>query len=136
MPRGGGQAPAAAAADPAPLLLLNVERPLRRTPQIAHLRSERDILRGLDHAAMVRLHGCCQDAQCVYFVLEFVPGEWAGGGCRAAGAVRWKWRGRAGEAAARPSGQRAAAADLRSSPSTACPPPPPPLPQAASSSGT
>lgn len=42
--------------------------------QIAHLRSERDILRQLDHPLLVRMHGCCQDEQCAYFVLEYVPG--------------------------------------------------------------
>ena len=42
--------------------------------QISHLRSERDILRLLDHPLLVRMHGCCQDEQCVYFVMEYVPG--------------------------------------------------------------
>jgi protein kinase X len=43
--------------------------------QISHLRSERDILRSLDHPLLVRMHGCCQDEHCVYFVMEYVPGE-------------------------------------------------------------
>ncbi|KAI3436823.1 hypothetical protein D9Q98_006233 [Chlorella vulgaris] len=42
--------------------------------EIAHLRSERDILRQLDHSLLVRMHGCCQDQQCVYFIMEYVPG--------------------------------------------------------------
>ena len=45
-----------------------------RQQQLAHLRSERDILRQLDHPLLVRMHGCCQDAACVYFVMEYVPG--------------------------------------------------------------
>lgn len=43
--------------------------------QIAHLRCERDILRQVDHPLIVRLKGSCQDAQCVYFFMEYVPGE-------------------------------------------------------------
>lgn len=42
--------------------------------QIAHLRSERDILRGLDHPLLVRMLACFQDEQCVYLVMEYVPG--------------------------------------------------------------
>ncbi|PRW56166.1 cAMP-dependent kinase catalytic subunit beta isoform X6 [Chlorella sorokiniana] len=45
-----------------------------KNQQIAHLRSERDILRALDHPLLVRMHGCFQDEQCVYFVMEYVPG--------------------------------------------------------------
>ncbi|KAL4424995.1 hypothetical protein ABPG77_002880 [Micractinium sp. CCAP 211/92] len=45
-----------------------------KNQQISHLRSERDILRLLDHPLVVRMLGCCQDDQCVYFVMEYVPG--------------------------------------------------------------
>ena len=41
-----------------------------------HRGSERDILRQLDHPLLVRMHGCCQDEQCVYFIMEYVPGGW------------------------------------------------------------
>ncbi len=42
--------------------------------QMGHLRCERDILRGLDHPLIVRLKGSCQDEDCVYFFMEYVPG--------------------------------------------------------------
>jgi protein kinase X len=42
--------------------------------QVAHLRSERDVLLALDGPAYVRLLGVFQDAECVYFALEYVPG--------------------------------------------------------------
>ncbi|PSC72692.1 AGC kinase [Micractinium conductrix] len=45
-----------------------------KNQQISHLRSERDILRLLDHPLVVRMHGCCQDEQCVHFVMEYVAG--------------------------------------------------------------
>lgn len=44
------------------------------TTQIAHLRSERDILRLLDSPLLTRLHGVAQDERCVFFVLEYAPG--------------------------------------------------------------
>lgn len=47
-----------------------------RTPsaQVAHLRSERDVLRLVEHPLVVQLVGVCQDEHCVYFITEYVPG--------------------------------------------------------------
>lgn len=45
-----------------------------KNQQISHLRSERDILRSVDHPLIVRMWGSCQDESCVYFVMDFVAG--------------------------------------------------------------
>lgn len=44
------------------------------TPQVAHLRCERDILATLAHPFVVALGGSCQDEGCVYFFMEYVAG--------------------------------------------------------------
>lgn len=45
-----------------------------KNQQVPHLRSERDVLRRLDHPFVVRMRGCFQDAACVHFVMEYVAG--------------------------------------------------------------
>lgn len=42
--------------------------------QVAHVRSERDILSRSDHPYIVRMHAHFQDEHCIYFVMEFVAG--------------------------------------------------------------
>lgn len=42
--------------------------------QVAHVRSERDILHHLDHPFIVRMLTTFQDQQCVHLVMEYIAG--------------------------------------------------------------
>jgi serine/threonine protein kinase len=42
--------------------------------QIIHLKAERDVLRMVNHPGVVNFLGGFQDAECVYFVMEYVSG--------------------------------------------------------------
>ena len=47
---------------------------LRRN-QVAHVKAERDILAEADNEWVVKLYYSFQDAECLYFVMEYIPGE-------------------------------------------------------------
>jgi serine/threonine protein kinase len=62
------------------------------TAQITHVRAERDILKMIDHPFIVRLKGSIQDEHCIYFVMEYVPGEGDNcGECAEPPAARREW---------------------------------------------
>ena len=44
------------------------------SPQVSHLRAERDVLNAVRHPFLVRLVAHFQDTLCVYFIMEFVCG--------------------------------------------------------------
>ena len=46
---------------------------LRRN-QVAHVKAERDILAEADNEWVVKLYYSFQDAECLYFVMEYIPG--------------------------------------------------------------
>lgn len=45
-----------------------------KNEQVAHVRSERDVLLTLGHPFIVKMHSTFQDAHCIHFVMEYVPG--------------------------------------------------------------
>lgn len=45
-----------------------------RRNQVAHVKAERDILAEADNEWVVKLYYSFQDAECVYFVMEYIPG--------------------------------------------------------------
>ena len=45
-----------------------------KNQQVAHVRSERDVLILLDHPFIVKMHSTFQDTHCINFVMEYVPG--------------------------------------------------------------
>ena len=47
---------------------------LRRN-QVAHVKAERDILAEADNEWVVKLYYSFQDAECLYFVMEYIPGK-------------------------------------------------------------
>ncbi len=45
-----------------------------RLKQIQHVKSEKEILRGVSHPFVVNLHGTFKDPHRLYFILEYIPG--------------------------------------------------------------
>lgn len=45
-----------------------------RRNQVAHVKAERDILAEADNEWVVKLYYSFQDAECLYFVMEYIPG--------------------------------------------------------------
>lgn len=46
-----------------------------RRNQVAHVKAERDILAEADNEWVVKLYYSFQDAECLYFVMEYIPGK-------------------------------------------------------------
>ncbi len=45
-----------------------------RRNQVAHVKAERDILAEADNEWVVKLYYSFQDSECLYFVMEYIPG--------------------------------------------------------------
>jgi serine/threonine protein kinase len=42
--------------------------------QVAHIRAEKETLKQVDHPFLVNMYSSFQDEECVYLVMEYVPG--------------------------------------------------------------